>query len=248
MRDDLLDAQAAACWAETQIPKAQERWLEWQRSQPYAFPNERDPQTGETLVVALEKKPFPLIANAEVGAIINSCRSSLDLLAAALALRNSPKPKSKTYFPITERRRSFLNRLKVIESEGWLSATEIATIKKLQPYRTGDKALWQISKLDNLRKHERLIKASPSVTGSMIFGSLRHFRVGGTRAIERFENKPVLLRLPLGERFNMAYGNTNVAVHIVFGELGVDFGVDEEVATVLYGFTKRCKEVISEFE
>lgn len=102
MRDDLLDAQAAICWAKSQIPKAQERWLEWQRSQPYAFTQEHDPQTGEELVIALEEKPLPLIANAEVGAIINSCRSSLDLLAAALALRNGPKPESNTYFPITE--------------------------------------------------------------------------------------------------------------------------------------------------
>ena len=59
-----------------------------------------NPQTGKKAMVAREKEPIPLIINAEVGAIINSLRSGLDLVAAALAARNGMAPSDKTHFPV----------------------------------------------------------------------------------------------------------------------------------------------------
>src|SRR6266446_2287118 len=82
MRDDLLDAQAALDWAVTQIPSLQEAFLVWQRGNPYRIVQETDPDGGPDFAVAYQEKPLPRALNAWVGAIINSMRSSLDVLAA----------------------------------------------------------------------------------------------------------------------------------------------------------------------
>jgi hypothetical protein len=92
MRDDLLDAQAAVDWALAEIPLLQQGFIEWQRRNPYSVVQERDPETGENIAVTYDQ-PFPLTFNAWAGAIINSLRSSLDLLAAALARRNPLHPR-----------------------------------------------------------------------------------------------------------------------------------------------------------
>ena len=84
MRDDLLDAQAAVDWAVAQIPRLQSAFLEWQRGYPYRIVQEKDPEGGNDLAVAYQKTPLPRELSPWVGAIINSVRSSLDLLAAAL--------------------------------------------------------------------------------------------------------------------------------------------------------------------
>jgi hypothetical protein len=46
------------------------------------------------------RRPFPLLTNAEAGVIINSLRSSLDILAVALAEQNGHVASEDVYFPI----------------------------------------------------------------------------------------------------------------------------------------------------
>src|SRR3954447_11355583 len=99
MRDDLLDAQAAVDWAVAQIPLLQNGFLEWNKN-PYSVFVEPDAKTGGYAVVARQRIPFPLTFNAWAGAIVNSLRSALDLVAAALATRNGHKPSANTHFPI----------------------------------------------------------------------------------------------------------------------------------------------------
>jgi hypothetical protein len=62
MRDDLLHAQAAADWATAQIPIIHEAIGAWQGTRPYEFAAERDDQTGEKLIVAIETKQRMLAA------------------------------------------------------------------------------------------------------------------------------------------------------------------------------------------
>jgi len=92
MRDDLLDAYAAVDWAVAQIPLFQEKIVAWNRRRPYDLSVERDPDTGEQFLVAASLGSFDPIINAEVGVIINSMRTALDLLAASLARRNCINP------------------------------------------------------------------------------------------------------------------------------------------------------------
>ncbi|HXP05926.1 MAG TPA: hypothetical protein VN808_17540, partial [Stellaceae bacterium] len=153
MRSDLLDAQAAVDWAVAQIPLLQQSLIDWQRRQPYDIVRQPDPKSEGDIVVAAQQTPLPLMFNAWIGATLNSLRSSLDLLAAALATRNGKKPSSKTHFPIFASEQAMLDPLHGLESKKWLSNSERAAIKALRPYKGGDASLWPLHQLDILRKH-----------------------------------------------------------------------------------------------
>jgi hypothetical protein len=243
MQNDLLDAQAAVDWAVAQIPLLQQGFIEWQRRNPYSVIQERDANTGENFAVTYDQ-PFPLSFNAWTGAIINSLRSSLDLLAAALAARNGIVPNYQTHFPIFRSLHDMIDPLDGIEGKKWLAKRERAAIKALKPYNGGDDTLWPLHRLDILRKHERLLSTSPDVKGFLMIG--RHMHVGGTKAIKRLENKTVLLNLRPGEALNATQGNILLATFITFREptLGLD---DEEVVTILRKFAGRVGEIISRF-
>jgi hypothetical protein len=109
MRDDLLDAKAAVDWAEAQIPILQERLMNWQRERPYEIVPEPDPadKNWEFLVAYLGIPLDPLI-HGDVGAIINSARTALDILMSALLAGHGIKPNSKAHFPIRKARTDFL--------------------------------------------------------------------------------------------------------------------------------------------
>ncbi len=145
MNDDLLDASAAAHWARAHIPVVQDRLIKWHHARPYRLVAEDDPKTGEKLLVAYQEMDFEHVIVADVGAIINSARSSLDLLASALACRNGVKPSPKTHFPIRKLERDFLALIENIEKEQWLTQAQIAKIKNLRPYKGGDELLWVVS-------------------------------------------------------------------------------------------------------
>jgi hypothetical protein len=233
MRDDPLDAQAALDWANTQIPLLQQGFINWQRTNPY--PVVQEPHTdGRSDAAIVYDQPFPLTFNAWVGAIINSMRSGLDLVAAALARRNGKNPDADTHFPIFRSLHDLIDPLTGIEGKKWLSPRERAAIKAFKPYKGGDEALWPLHHLDILRKHKRLVVARPDVTGYFMVAN--QMRVGGAPAVGRLENKTIPFRLRPGEILNATQGNTLLAVYVTFSEatLGV---ANPEVAAVLRGFS-----------
>jgi len=87
MRDDLLHAQAAVDWAVSNLPSFQERLYAWIAANIHIFLKETEPQIPHNVLVAVQKEPLPLTFNVEAGAYINVIRSSLDILAVALARR-----------------------------------------------------------------------------------------------------------------------------------------------------------------
>ena len=168
MRDDLLDAQASVDWAVAQIPLVQQSLIEWQGGHPYLISREADPQSDGDIVVAIQQTPLPLTFNAWMGAILNSLRSSLDLLAASIAARNGEKSNSWRHFPIFDSLYEMIDPVRGIdgsERKKWLSENERAAIKALNPYKGGDETIWTLHQLDILRKHERLISAVPGRAG-----------------------------------------------------------------------------------
>jgi hypothetical protein len=245
MRDDLLDAQAALKWADTQIPLLQQGFIEWVRANPYSVVEEPHSDGGGNAAVVYDQ-PFPLTFNAWAGAIINSLRSSLDLIAAALADRNGHKPNADTHFPIFRCLLDFIDPLTGIEGKKWLSARERAAIKTFKPYGGGDAVLWPLHHLDVLRKHQRLLVARPSVDGYLMVGS-RHMTVGGAKAIERLENKTILFHLAPGERLNATQGNTLLAVFVTFNEAAAGLA-NHEVAAVLRDFAMRVTDILFEID
>ena len=100
MRDDLLHAQASVDWAVSQFPAFQKRIDDWLRlNVEFAVEDMPSPATHDR-IVAIQKESLPLLFNVEMGAYVNAIRSSLDLLATALAYRcGVPKP-DEAYFPV----------------------------------------------------------------------------------------------------------------------------------------------------
>jgi hypothetical protein len=244
MRSDLLDAQAAVDWAIAQIATLQGNILRWQQSRPYELRMEPDPLTGEQLIVTHETSPLTPLINAEVGAMINSLRSSLDLLAAALARRNTPRRKTNTYFPIRASLRDFRHTIKTIGNEQWLSKAEITKIENIKPYRGGDKYVWPLAKLDNLRKHERLIDAGFEITSFYMTMYIPH----GTPDGRRLDDKTILRRFPSNTpTFVFTEGNSSLNGEITFNEptLGLH---KVQVVPMIREFAKRCAEIIAVFD
>jgi hypothetical protein len=252
MRDDLLDAQAAIDWAVTQIPIIQNVFFEWCKEHPYKVVKEFQSQYGGYVFVAYPDGTFPLIHNAWVGVIINSLRSSLDSLAAALARRNGNKPNAETHFPIFASEQDMIDPLTGIEGKKWLSKGERAAIKTLKPYKGGDDTIWPLHKLDVVRKHERLICASIDVrrfhfeTGQ-IGGVGGYMMVSGFAGIERLKDKTILSGAGGPDPLDMAESHTHITAHITFNE--ADLGLaDHEVATTLSRFAARVSDIIELFD
>ena len=157
MRDDLLDAQAAVDWAASQMPVLQQRIAAWGNDKPYRMVVEPHPEMGKRLYKIRDIKPLPLIINAEVGAIINSIRSSLDLLACALAHRNGISESERIYFPIFDCFVDFIDPKWNKKGKEWIVSDQRRILEALKPYPGGDYRFVALHQLDILRKHKRLI-------------------------------------------------------------------------------------------
>jgi hypothetical protein len=249
MRDDLLDAQAATDWAVTQIPLFQEAFRTWIYDHPYELRFEPDSDPNGKLAIAYFD-PLPRTFNAWAGAIINSLRSSLDLLAAALAARNSVKPSENTHFPIFTSDQHMIDPLKGIEGKKWLSQSERAIVKTLKPYRGGDNTIWPLHHLDIHRKHERLIRASIDPRFRFQFGNAASgqgaFMMAGMTGAQRFDDKTVLGSVP-NFALSLADRHTDLAMQITFNEVVAGLA-GHEVVTTLLRFIQRVADIIELFD
>jgi hypothetical protein len=198
MDEDLSDARAAVAWGESQLEVFDKRIVSWQQGSLEIAIVDINSDPGKKMWVLREKEPLPLVVNAEAGVIVNSLRSSLDILAGALAARNGVPPSSNTHFPIFRSHQEFIDPLTGIEGKKWLSGAERLILKSLKPYDGGNNFLWPLHQLDILRKHVRLITAvaRPSSLG-----------VGGAgvseESIKRFgerraKNETIICEIPTG--------------------------------------------------
>ncbi len=220
MLDDLLDAQAAIDWAVAQIPCLEERLVAYERRRPYDIAMEADPdQSGHILMVFYSLGPPDAILNAEVGAIINSLRTSLDLLFAALVERNGMVADRGTYFPITPDASNFLGAVEKHEAENRLSQTEAATIKNIRPYKGGNDTLYLLHHLDLKRKHRKLIEIRPRPGSVQMPMYCPH-----TAVWNHLEDKSILLRFPPGTTFLATKDNTQITIQVVIYEPSLGIG------------------------
>jgi hypothetical protein len=88
MRDHLLHAQASVDWAVSNFPIFEERLNSFIKSNLNIIIEDSYSDAFYDPVVVIEKAPLPLTFNVEAGAYINAIRSSLDILATALAYRH----------------------------------------------------------------------------------------------------------------------------------------------------------------
>lgn len=159
MRVDLLNAQASVDWPVSQLPSFRDRLNSWLRTNIYVSFEDPDPNVPNLVVVAVERELFPLAFMVEAGAYLNAIRSSLDILACALATRYGiPKP-DDAYFPVARSEEMFVSGgYKGVDFVKRLPDGERAKIEALRPYQGGNDLLWTLHRLDITRKHKRLIE------------------------------------------------------------------------------------------
>jgi hypothetical protein len=95
--DDLLDAQACVDWTVEQFPALEDRINGWLRLNVVVEVEDAGPSD---VLVAVQREELARSFNVEIGAYLNTLRSSLDILASALALRHDICAPEDAYFPI----------------------------------------------------------------------------------------------------------------------------------------------------
>ena len=242
MKADLEDALVPVKWAEAQIPILQQRLIEWNRSGPYRIFVEPDPQqpNWELLIAKLEKPLDPLIIG-DVGAVINSVRTALNLLIAAVVARHGTIPSRAPDFPIAKKPADFLAAVEKLKTEHGLTAVEAKIIERTKAYSDvfpgGDHLIWHIGKLDNLRKHQRLIHVEPIPTEVNL---TQIYMVQRIMEHSHAQNKTKLYRIPNGS-FHATKGNTNLTAEIFLNETATGIGVRPAVV----GLRVYCSRVRS---
>jgi hypothetical protein len=163
MRDDLLDAQACADWAITQINILRRHLIAWDETPPYRIVTEAHSEPGKKVLRLRDVMPIHPLINAQVGAMINSIRSSLDLLVNRLAKRAGYAGKEDAYFPICRSRDEFfIGKHAGRKAIKRLSTDDRRVIEELEPWNGGKNPLiYALHDLDVTRKHRRLIAVSP---------------------------------------------------------------------------------------
>jgi hypothetical protein len=160
MRDDLLDAQAGIDWANAQLKILEGRIEAWRQLPPYELIEELHPYNGEKVYKLANVRSLPQIINVEAGLIINSLRSTLDVLANILAARNGFPNSKDTQFPVCRSRDAFfLGKHAGHKDIKRLSTADQKIIKNLEPWAGGHPHLFELHTLDNVRKHRKLIDA-----------------------------------------------------------------------------------------
>ncbi len=123
------------------------------------------------MLVTFDKEPPPLSFSVEAGAYINAIRSSLDILAMALACRHGMTDINKVQFPIAKSESEFsAGKYKGADLIKWLPALERQKIESLKPYQGGNALLWQLHHLDIVRKHRRLVETQTRPAKLTAFG------------------------------------------------------------------------------
>jgi hypothetical protein len=162
MRDDLLEARAAVEWAIAQVEVTQRRIEAWRECSPYRLLIDFDSEKGKKVIKYIPTD-LPVIINVEAGVIVNSIRSSLDILAVVLAARNGFPNRKDTSFPICKSVNEFRSwGLKKIKR---LSPQDRETIERL--YDGGNDMLYALHQMDIMRKHRRLLVAYPDLGFSL---------------------------------------------------------------------------------
>ena len=158
MRDDLLDAQACIDWSVAQLKVLEVKFGTWCDTNLKVRVKDADHEAADKPVVIFQDALLPAAFHVEIGCIVNTLRSSLDLLATSLAQRYGMANPSKAYFPFANDAAEFCSGkfrgFKFIQA---LPKPEQAIIKLLKPYEGGNSTLWDLHQLDIMRKHRRLL-------------------------------------------------------------------------------------------
>jgi hypothetical protein len=161
--DDLRAAYANVEWVEANLPSLHRRITDWLKLNVHLEIKELGDASPNDIIVASEREPLPLHFNVESGAYINALRSSLDILACAIAVRNGIAILDEVYFPVARSAAAFSDQHgRAAKFLRQVSISDRQTIESLKPYQGGDPLIWPLHRLDILRKHRRLLEVDVS--------------------------------------------------------------------------------------
>jgi hypothetical protein len=154
----MYDFQLKAQWAEQHFKNFQIELRRFTNSHPYSIVIESDPQTQETLYRLKEDFVVPPHLRLIAGDILQHLRSTLDYFASTLVRANGNEPTTHTSFPISDNvpltpkdEESFSRKIKGVREDA------VSLIRKIEPYKAGDYALWRLHRLNNIDKHRLLV-------------------------------------------------------------------------------------------
>lgn len=165
VRYDLLDAVATIEWAETNFLGFEQRLNSWIDDNVYVETRDGGVGSFYDFIVLVKRTPLPLTFNAEFGAYINAIRSSLDMLAIALAKRNGTSNLRDVCFPIARSSVDFARSKHWKKLKEVISTSDEQSIEAIKPYADGNELLWQLHRMDITRKHHRLLSISIDAAG-----------------------------------------------------------------------------------
>lgn len=242
MASDLLDAYEALDWAETKIQAVIATLSDFRRSNAYTTVIEADSKPGYKVLKLRTNGAPPPFLNAEAGAIINTIRSSLDILACALAVRAGCVNPKSTYFPIVEGPSAFVRDKKGrIEKINRLSESDQAAIEQLKPYNGGHPHLYRLHKLDVMRKHRRLIKITPHLHNASLVRFDNFDEPIEVLFTGKLEDNTPLWRFAAGSN-----AQAKVSIDITFDE--TPYAVRENIGVTLLGFLRSARTIIEGFD
>lgn len=240
MRADLLDAYAGVQWAEAQLEVLQGRIEAWGKFPTYDVVEQVDPDRGQKLYKLANVRPLPTLVNVETGLIINSLRSSLDVLANALAARHSHANQERTYFPICPSRQKFSDwGRKTIKP---LSPADRKVIEDLKPWPGGHRHLSDLHTLDIIRKHRRLVGINPLPIGLSVGNIERSSGFQFFQNWEGFENDAAIGR----SRIDAPKPNIEIRLEVALMD-GSRFPA-MELVRALDEFTRATAAIITLFD
>jgi hypothetical protein len=248
MRDDLLDAQASVDWAVERLPDLEVRVSKWLRLNVVVEVKDLGASNPNNIFVAVQREELPRSFNVEIGAYLNVIRSSLDMLAVALAGRYGICAPEDTYFPITRSEAAFRAAgSRAAKFVGGLPLEERSHFEALKPYQGGNDDLWSLHQLDIMRKHRRLVTviAEPDLFAVEGIGVHQHFQPVATRFMraDNVSEREVVLGMMAKEA--PPYG-INFAPYVGFDESTITGR--KHVVVALRDFARLAISIIQLFD
>lgn len=123
----------------------------------------------------------PVGLRSKIGTVANEMRSCLDELAYRLALRNnaSEAELKKVCFPIVKSEEEF-KKFGLKTRISMLNEVDRRKIELIKPWKTENDILFQLSVIDNMRKHQRLMACLSQSSGfSPGMVSIGEFSISG---------------------------------------------------------------------
>jgi hypothetical protein len=173
--------------------------------------------------------------------VIHGIRSSLDLLAVALAERNHHSSPEDVYFPISRDEPAFRAKNGGLKKIKGLAQADIAAIENLKPWKGGHPLLFDLHDLDKKRKHRHLLSAYAAPNTIIVDG---RSHVGGLRFIPMwpgFKEDAVIAEIPAGT----PQGGFHMSVEMRLAEPGRVS--THSVVAALEEFTNMAKAIIGLF-